>query len=60
MDYWQLLRGHMPERFDHEVGRFAGLQAPAGGQWENTLFSHFVEAMEYTAVQRGCERWDPK
>jgi SAM-dependent methyltransferase len=59
IDYWKLLRSHMPSRFDYEAARFNGQQSFDLLNWENRLFSHFVEAIEYTAIQRCTERWEP-
>ena len=59
MDYWKLLRLHRPARFDYEMERFTGLEGFESGNWENRLFSFFLEAIEYTAIQRGSERWEP-
>jgi SAM-dependent methyltransferase len=59
VDYWKLLRGHRPERFDYEMERFTGLERFEPGNWENRLFSFFLEAIEYTAIQRGIDRWEP-
>jgi SAM-dependent methyltransferase len=59
IDYWKLLRSHMPSRFDYEAARFNGKEFFDLLNWENRLFSHFVEAIEYTAIQRCTERWEP-
>jgi hypothetical protein len=29
------------------------------GNWQTLLLGRFAEAVEVTAVQRGCERWRP-
>lgn len=49
----------MTLRFDYEMERFTGLFKIEPFNWENKLFSHFIEAIEYTAIQRGIERWEP-
>lgn len=59
VDYWQLLRLNRPARFDYEMARFTGLSTFEPGNWESRLFSFFLEAIEYTALQRGIERWEP-
>jgi SAM-dependent methyltransferase len=59
IDYWKLMRSEMTPRFDYEMERFTGLLKIDPFNWENKLFSHFIEAIEYTAIQRGIERWEP-
>jgi hypothetical protein len=54
-----MMQARMTSRFDYEIQRFAGLDFIDPLNWENRLFSHFVEAIEYTAIQRGIERWEP-
>ena len=57
--YWKLMRSEMTPRFDYEMERFTGLLRIDPFNWENKLFSYFIEAVEYTAIQRGIERWEP-
>jgi SOS-response transcriptional repressor LexA len=48
-----------PARFAFEVGKLAGPDVAQGENWENRLFSTVAEAVEFTAIQRGVERWQP-
>jgi SAM-dependent methyltransferase/SOS-response transcriptional repressor LexA len=57
--YWTLMRDHHPERFAFEVGRLAGVEVARADNWENRLFGAVAEALEFTAVQSGVERWEP-
>jgi hypothetical protein len=55
LDYWHALHGANPKRFEHEVNRLSGtteLHLPR-------TFEVVVEAVEVTALQRGCLRWEP-
>jgi len=58
--YWSILQGFNPKRFRFEAERLGGegLFDMEGG-WERPLFSSLVEAVEVTALQRGCGRWEP-
>jgi SAM-dependent methyltransferase len=56
--YWEVLRNKQQRRFDYEIQMFTGHQDPCGN-WQNLVFGRFAEAVEVTAVQRGCERWRP-
>ncbi len=57
--YWTLMRDRHPERFAFEVGRLAGVEVARADNWENRLFGTVAEALEFTAVQSGVERWEP-
>lgn len=57
--YWQILRNRQKNRFDYEVRSFVGQKRFDEENWENQVFNNLVESVEYTAVQRGCERWAP-
>lgn len=63
-DYWGLIAKSYPARFDYEVKRFTGgsLISAAlnerNSRWHEVLFSAVAEAVEITAIQRGCGRWD--
>ena len=57
--YWQRLRGDMPARFDTEANRLAGMDISSERNWENKLFSRFRDSIEYTAIQRSWQRWQP-
>jgi len=55
LDAWQQLRASLPTRFDVELEHLTGQPHPdleAG-------FDALCEAVEVTALQRGCERWAP-
>ena len=54
--YWQIINKNMPERFCLESGRFTG--RCTGNNWETVLFSTLVDAVEFTSLQRGVERWN--
>ena len=59
ISYWQILRDNQRNRFDYEVRRFIGNEKFDETNGESRVFNHLVETVEYTAVQRGCERWEP-
>jgi hypothetical protein len=54
--YWDVIENRYPERFAFEVKRFTGRSAEVGRYDE--LFSAVTEAVEITAIQRGCGRWE--
>ena len=58
--YWQILRGDNERRFDYEAEKLIGRGAVDREDWELPLFSSLIEAIEVTALQRGCERWEIK
>jgi len=58
--YWQRLRGAMPARFDAEASRLAGMNLNTERNWEIKLFSRFRDSIEYTAMQRSWQRWQPE
>ncbi len=60
-DYWNIIAKSYPARFDYEVKRFTGGSAlldERNNGWHEVLFSAVVEAVEFTAIQRGCGRWE--
>lgn len=57
--YWQGLHGALDERFRREAQTLLGSDSFNPGNWENSLFTRFVEAFEVTASQRGAGRWEP-
>jgi len=59
IDYWSRMRESHEERFLFETGRLVGDEIAAGSNWENRLFNAVAEAVEFTAIQRGVERWEP-
>jgi len=56
--YWEALRRTRPVRFDTEVCRIVGATSMPSN-WTNAIFSSVCEAVEITATQKGCERWEP-
>jgi len=58
--YWQILRKESEPRFDFEAGKILGGDKLYHPNWELPLFSALAEAVEVTALQRGCERWEFK
>lgn len=59
VDYWSLMRDGHPNRFAFEIGKFVEPGAAGSPNWENRLFHAVAEALEFTAIQRGVERWEP-
>jgi hypothetical protein len=53
VSYWDLLWRANPVRFEHEVSKFSGLRRLDLPR----TFSVMLEAVEVTALQRGCLRW---
>jgi SAM-dependent methyltransferase len=45
--------------FDHEASRIAGRSRLSEESWQNDLFLSVYNAVEFTAAQRGLERWHP-
>ena len=58
VSYWRVLREARQARFDHESCRLLGVSA-LPKDWESAVFASVSEAVEFTAIQRGCERWEP-
>jgi len=56
--YWEALRAAHQSRFDHEAARVTG-QQNLSASWQGVVFQAVHDAVEYTAVQRGYERWQP-
>lgn len=54
---WDVLRDRLPEAFGRQAQALAGEPLPKTGAWAEKLFSRFREAVEFTALQRGVERW---
>jgi SAM-dependent methyltransferase len=54
--YWERLRERHRTRFDMETSRLMGFISPPGN-WHEVLFASVAEAIEITAIQKGCERW---
>lgn len=57
--YWKGLHGALDARFRREAQTLLGRDSFQPGNWENQLFTRFVEAFEITANQRGAIRWEP-
>ena len=53
--YWEILRERYKIRFDTEACKITGMKSPSS--WHEVLFKNVSEAIEITAIQRGCERW---
>jgi SAM-dependent methyltransferase len=58
IDYWQGLNDALGEQFSRGAQTLLGRDSFAPHNWENLLFSRFVEAFEITAAQRGAPRWE--
>lgn len=54
---WEILRDRLPEAFDRQARALTGESLSKTGVWPEKLFSRFREAVEFTALQRGVERW---
>lgn len=52
---WDASMSAMPERFQFEAAAQTGVAEPGLSE----LFDVLVESVEVTALQRGCERWEP-
>ncbi len=59
-DYWHLLHDAHPRRFSTELGRLTGTDDVSGAPNLDAGFEALCEAIEITALQRGCDRWAPK
>jgi len=57
-DYWDRINNSMASRFENEYRKFTG--KVRGREWHEVLFAAVVEAVEFTAIQRGVRRWDCK
>ncbi len=58
--YWSQMRGVHGERFAFEAERLAGPDVLRSGGWESRLFGAVAESVEFTAIQRGVDRWEPR
>lgn len=56
--YWETMCLARPVRFEMEVCRFVG-STSMPSNWKNDVFNSVIEAVEITAAQKGCERWEP-
>lgn len=54
---WDILRDRLPEAFDRQAKALAGESLSKTDVRPEKLFSRFREAVEFTALQRGVERW---
>ncbi|GAB6088784.1 methyltransferase domain-containing protein [Spirochaeta dissipatitropha] len=59
--YWDILYEHQPRLFLAHAAAFTGTTPDTQftNQLRDTLFTAFKDAMEFTAVNRGIERWMP-
>lgn len=57
--YWEVLHEAHGNRFQREAATQMGGTFSAS-LWKNSLFRAVTEAVEFTAIQRGAERWQPK
>ncbi len=57
--YWEKLRERHGIRFNTEAAKIMGSAPPLTTSWQDALFGCIVEATEITAMQTGCERWEP-
>lgn len=55
---WAVLRNAMPQAFAEQALHVVGRQLPTSSGWESELHAALREAVELTAIQRGCERWN--
>ena len=53
--YWDLTRTGHRRRFEHEAAILVGTPKPS----LNRIYHALTESVEITAMQRGCERWEP-
>jgi len=58
VECWGNLRSAYLHRFDYEACQLVGKDS-LPGSWQNLVFQAVAEAVEVTAIQRGCERWEP-
>jgi SAM-dependent methyltransferase len=58
-DYWHLLHDAHPRRFTTELGLLTGADDLSSGPDLDAGFEALCEAIEITALQRGCQRWAP-
>ena len=58
IDFWQGLNEALGEQFSRGAQTLLGRDSFESQNWENRLFSRFVEAFEITAAQRGAPRWE--
>ena len=56
--YWEQVREQLGRRFDHDMSNFIGGRH-GSPNWQSATFQRLVEAVEFTAVQRGADRWCP-
>ena len=56
--YWELYESANQKRFEQEINQFVGKQVNSKN-WQSELFNTVVHAIEFTALQTGCQRWMP-
>lgn len=57
--YWEMYFRQLPTRFQREANLLAGPTLVMQNNWQKRLFESAYEAIELTAIQRGCPRWQP-
>ena len=55
--YWQHLYAKEHNLFTIEASRFMGEKVFPKNNWENQLYTTFIETIEHTAFRRDVERW---
>ena len=58
IEYWRGMNTNLGEQFRRGAQTLLGRDPFVPNNWENRLFSRFVEAFEITAAQRGVPRWE--
>jgi 5-methylcytosine-specific restriction endonuclease McrA len=58
IEYWEILREAYKNRFEYEASHFIG-RTSLNYNWQGNVFQTVCDAVEFTALQRGCERWEP-
>jgi hypothetical protein len=54
---WELLRDRLPATFNLHAAHLMGGNLTYSEGWQAILFSRYREAIEFTALQRGVQRW---
>lgn len=60
VECWEAARTAFPSRFEREASAQVGTLATSRGLQLGELFERLVESAEVTALQRACERWEPR
>lgn len=59
ISYWSRMRDAHDKRFVFEAERLTGPACLDANDWAQRLFGAVAEAVEFTAIQRGVDRWEP-